>query len=115
MPFMTSYKQGDVLLVPFPFTNQRAVKQRPAVVLSGEDYNRHYPDVILAAITSKIAGKPDEVVLIDWQIAGLLKPSAVKPVLSSIDTKLIRRHLGTLSNYHLEIVKDVIKTILELT
>jgi mRNA interferase MazF len=28
------YKFGDVVLVRFPFTNQAAFKQRPAVVIS---------------------------------------------------------------------------------
>jgi len=27
---------GDVVLVPFPFTNQAASKQRPAVIVSSE-------------------------------------------------------------------------------
>jgi hypothetical protein len=31
---MTTYEQGDVLLAPFPFTDQTGVKQRPAVVLN---------------------------------------------------------------------------------
>jgi len=31
---MTTYRQGDVLLVPYPFTDQSGSKQRPAVVLS---------------------------------------------------------------------------------
>jgi mRNA interferase MazF len=35
---MTSYKQGDVLLVPFPFTDQSGSEQRPAVVISGDAY-----------------------------------------------------------------------------
>ena len=29
---------GDVVLVPFPFTNQTASKQRPAVVVSNRVY-----------------------------------------------------------------------------
>jgi mRNA interferase MazF len=50
---MTSYKFGDVVLVPFPFTDQTATKKRPAVVVSSEDYQTHRPDLILMAITSQ--------------------------------------------------------------
>ena len=35
---MTSFKPGDVLLVPYPFTDQTGSKQRPAVVISSLDY-----------------------------------------------------------------------------
>ena len=51
---MTIYNQGDVLLVPYPFTDQSETKQRPAIVLSGAAYNQSHPDVILAPITSQI-------------------------------------------------------------
>lgn len=40
MPRMTAYDFGDVLLVPFPFTDQTGVKQRPAVVVSSSRYQR---------------------------------------------------------------------------
>jgi mRNA interferase MazF len=95
---MTSFKQDNVLLVPFPFTDQSGSKQRPAVVMSGDAYNWTHPDVILAPITSQVKGAPDEVSLVAWQAAGLLKPSVVKPLLSSFDTRLVRRKLGTLSD-----------------
>lgn len=60
MPSMISYKQGDVLLVPFPFTDQSGQKQRPAVVVSGNAYNQVHPDLIMAPITSQIRGAADE-------------------------------------------------------
>ncbi len=31
---MTGFEFGDVVLVPFPFTDQSAAKKRPAVVIS---------------------------------------------------------------------------------
>lgn len=114
MPSTMSYKQDDILLVPFPFTNQTNSKQRPAVVLSSETYNRVHPDIILAPITSQIFNRPDEVILDQWQGAGLLKPSVVKPILSSFDTNLVRRQLGTLSTPDLEIVRQLFRQILDL-
>lgn len=71
---MTPIEPGDVLLVPFPFTDQTAVKQGPAVVLSSAAYNRDHPDVILAPITGHVGGA-DEIVLIDWQGPAWPKPA----------------------------------------
>ncbi|MBI3959634.1 MAG: type II toxin-antitoxin system PemK/MazF family toxin [Chloroflexi bacterium] len=114
MPSTTSYKQGDVLLAPFPFTDQSGSKQRPAVVLSGDEYNRTHPDVILAPITGQIRSAGDEVSLVDWQTAGLLKPSVVKPVLSSFDVRLVRRTLGALTSADLVQVRALFARILAL-
>ncbi len=51
---MTSYNFGEVVLVPFPFTDQTTNKKRPAVVISSEIYNAEYPDRILMSITSQV-------------------------------------------------------------
>ncbi|MGH6972720.1 MAG: type II toxin-antitoxin system PemK/MazF family toxin, partial [Caulobacteraceae bacterium] len=79
---MTPFEFGDVVLVPFPFTSQAASKQRPAAVVSSGAYNLERPDIMLMAITSQLRPTPalGEVWLRHWQGAGLLKPSAVKPV-----------------------------------
>ena len=110
---MTAYEPGEVLLVPFPFTDQTAVKQRPAVVLSGRAYNRSHRDLILAPITSQLGGE-DETVLAGWQKAGLLKPSAVKPLLSTFDSSLVRRKLGQLEPHDLAVVRTLFARVLEL-
>ncbi len=49
-----SFEFGDVVLVPFPFTNQAESKKRPAVVVSHENYNRTRPDIVVMAITSQL-------------------------------------------------------------
>jgi mRNA interferase MazF len=74
MPF----EFGDVVLVRFPFTSQIAAKQRPAVVVSNRSYNETRPDVVALAITTNL--EPGEVLVADWQAAGLLRPSAFKPI-----------------------------------
>jgi mRNA interferase MazF len=90
---------GDVVLVPFPFTNQTASKKRPAVVVSNAAYNRAKPDVVVMAITSQFRPGPalGEVWLSQWQAAGLLKPSVIKPVFATLEQGLIIRKLGSLT------------------
>jgi mRNA interferase MazF len=36
---MTRYNKGDVILVPFPFSDQTTTKKRPAVIISSNTYN----------------------------------------------------------------------------
>jgi mRNA interferase MazF len=46
------YKQGDIIFIPFPFTDLSNKKQRPAVIVSRHSIN--YPNYIVAKITSVI-------------------------------------------------------------
>lgn len=100
MPNTTAYSFGDVVLVPFPFTDQTATKKRPAVVVSSDAYNKARPDVILMAVTGHLSDyhRIGEVVVSDWKKAGLLKASTIKPVLTTIEKSLIIRALGQLSH-----------------
>lgn len=94
MPF----EFGDVILVPFSFMSQAASKKRPAVVVSNHAYNATKPDLIVMAITSQLRPSPTfgEVWIGDWQMAGLLKPSAIKPVFAKLEQRLALRRLGVL-------------------
>ena len=92
-------KFGDIVLVPFPFTNQLGSKQRPAVVVSRGTYNASTPDIVIMAITSQLRSdaKLGEMRVSDWSAAGLLKPSAITPVFATIEQSLVIRKLGVLS------------------
>ncbi len=92
------YEFGDVVLVPFPFTSQTALKKRPAVVVSGRAYNAIRPDIVVMAITSQLrpAAAFAQAALNHWRDANLLKPSVVKPVFATLDQSLVIRRLGGL-------------------
>ena len=48
----TMPKQGDILLIPIPFTDLSSQKRRPVIVVSNDQYNRKTSDIIVVAMTS---------------------------------------------------------------
>jgi mRNA interferase MazF len=112
---MTSFEFGDVVLVPFPFTNQRTNKKRPAVVSSSPVYNTERPDLIVMAVTSQTATAPSgfgEAGVTHWREAGLLKPSVFKPLLATIERPLVLRRLGKLQPADRDILRGLLDRIL---
>lgn len=98
---MTGCEFGDVILVPFPFTDQSASKKRPAVVISSAAYHRARVDLIVMPITSQIRSSTafGEVIVQDWKAAGLIKPGVVKPVITTVERSLVLRKLGRLNDH----------------
>ena len=47
-------KQGEILLIPIPFTDLKASKKRPVLVISNNEYNQATEDIIVMAITSNV-------------------------------------------------------------
>ena len=103
-----TFEFGDVVLVPFPFTNQVESKKRPAVIVSSRAYNSIKPDLIVMAITSQLRPSPEfgEVWIGPWQEAGLLKSSAVKPVFATLEKDLVIRQLGRLPE-HVQLILGI--------
>ena len=48
-------KQRDLLLVPFPFSDQSGRKIRPVVVISNNNFNEYSEDVLIVGVTSNIS------------------------------------------------------------
>lgn len=111
---MTSFEFSDIVLVPFPFTDQSQTKKRPAVVISSQAYNTERPDLVIMAVTSQI--KPTatigEVIVQEWQAAGLLKPSAIKPVITTIEKSLVIRIMGRLKDNDRMALREGLERIL---
>lgn len=59
-----AFRRRDIVLVPFPFTDLTRQKARPAVVVSSQSFNTSSPEVILAAISSKLPAIPSDMELI---------------------------------------------------
>ena len=67
----TSYKQWDIVLVPFPFTNLKQTKKRPGLVVSPDQYNSEGSDVIIAFMTSKLDGlsRKGDYSILNWELS----------------------------------------------
>jgi mRNA interferase MazF len=92
-----AFNAGDVVLVPFPYSDRLAERARPAVVVSAAAYNQ-YDDVVVAAITSHTPRVAMDVVLVDWATAGLKLPSTVRMLFATVASARILLHIGHLTD-----------------
>jgi mRNA interferase MazF len=69
-------------------------------VISSARYQRERPDLILVPITSQLPTTPrfGDVPVTDLAAAGLLKPGVIKPVIFTLEARLVRRRLGQLTD-----------------
>jgi mRNA interferase MazF len=113
---MITYNKGDIVLVPFPFSDQTFIKKRPAVVISSNDYNNYPFDITIMAVISNIEAysKIGECLINNYKEAGLLKPSSIKPAISTINKSLILRKLGALSLKDFNLMEKILRELLGL-
>jgi mRNA interferase MazF len=89
----------EVVRVPFPFTDRDAAKNRPALVLSdAKAFGVPSGHSVMAMITSASnAPWPLDCTVRDLESAGLPSPSVIRFKLFTLDHRLVRGRLGTLS------------------
>ena len=116
-----TFQRGDVVLVPFPFTDFSRQKARPAVVVSSLSLNGQLPDVVLAAISSRIPAVPGDMELVLHQTApgfaktGLRVTSVIKAAkLVTMQQSLVYTTLGQLDDQMLAAMDERIARALGL-
>ena len=90
-------------------------KKRPAVVVSSDDLHRESLDIVIMAITTQ--ARPSaalQTTVSDWQSAGLLRPSVVKPVFATIERSLVLKNIGTLQPTDLDALRANLRRSLAL-
>ena len=95
-----AFQKGDIVLIPFPYTDLSAAKTRPAVVVSSSAYHNFRSELLLAYISSQLtkANPTLDYILADWAITGLPKLSFVRTKIAAIDPSLVVHKVGKLSN-----------------
>ena len=102
--------RGEVVIIPFPFSDLSNVKNRPAVIL----IDTPGPDVVLAAITST-GNDPNAIKLEnrDFQRGKLNRPSFIHPTkLFTFERSQIIRTVGRITeNKRSEIASRIVALI----
>jgi len=104
-------KKGDIVLIPFPFSDLSGSKLRPALILISTD-----TDVTVCFITTQFHWEDKfDIKLIPSLANGLKKVSLLRiSKFSTIDKDLILGRIGNLENYYLIKLNENLIEILQL-
>jgi mRNA interferase MazF len=102
--------RGEVVVIPFPFSDLSTIKKRPAVIL----IDQPGPDVVLAAITST-GNDPNAITLgnRDFQTGNLNHPSYIHPTkLFTFERSQIIKTIGKITEHKRNEINSVIVALL---
>ncbi len=106
---------GDVILIPFPFSDWNQAKLRPAVVIC--QTSDGFRDLVLAAITSVLHYPlfPNELLLTASQSNGLRVDSILRcDRIMTLKNESVYIRIGTLDETDLSAFKSVFKNLVEI-
>jgi mRNA interferase MazF len=104
--------RGEVLLVPFPFSDLSGGKARPVVVVSSPNYQRTTGELIVAMLTSAPRSGRYDCAIAGWKKAGLFLPTWARAKLATLTPRLVLKSLGRLERSDLHRVDDIVRKAL---
>jgi mRNA interferase MazF len=105
---MATYSQGDIVKVPFPYTDRPTRQWRPALVVSTHLEAAHGLVWVVMITSAENRGWPGDVAVIDLIEAGLPAPSVVRTAKIATIDATDARPLGRVSTAQLATVIDTI-------
>ena len=108
---MGRFVKGQVVVLPFPFSDLSTSKRRPALVITPLQGD----DLILCMITSQAARDSNAILLAgsDFADGGLPRHSHIRPNrLFTADSRIILRSIGQLTDNKMHEVVDAIVKII---
>jgi len=104
--------KGDIILIPFPFTDLTGNKLQPAVILIKTDY-----DITVSFITTQIKWKETtDVELLPSNSTGIKKHSLIRlSKIATVNKSLVVGKLGELQKNEVIKLNKNLKTLLQLS
>ena len=110
----TQFKQGEIVLVPIPFTDLKDSKQRPALIISNDLHNSKVEDVVICGITSNIKDEEYSIMIEQKDMAegNIYFLSRIKTdKIFTIHKNIIQKRIGKIKNEILVKVKEEIRKL----
>jgi len=112
---MSIYKQRDVVLMPFPFSDLSGQKVRPVLILSNDAYNQQSADVVVCGLTTNLSPAPYSIIIevTDVEQPGTLRhKSKIKAdTIASLEQSILIKQIARLK---LPVFRRVIAEIEDL-
>jgi len=108
-------EQKDLLLVPFPFSDQSGIKVRPVVVISNNEFNEKSEDVVVIGITSNISKDKYSLTLTnkDLETGRLITNCCIKVEnILKLDKELIIKKIGKIKSGKFDQIKKILIEII---
>ena len=107
------YSQGEIVLIPVPFSDLSASKKRPVLVISNSSYNATSQDIIVIAVTSNITQLGIPITTDDLTRGVLPKPSVIRSdKIYTLHQDIVVKRIGRIADGILEMVRtDTIRYI----
>ena len=108
-------EQRDLLLVPFPFSDQSGRKVRPVIVISNNNFNQYSDDVLVIGVTSNILKDKYTISLVNTNLdeGKLITKCLIKVEnLLKLDKELIIKKIGKINKETLKNIIDKLFTII---
>jgi len=113
---MATFSQGDVVKVPFPYTDRSTRQSRPALVVSSARRQDAHSLLWVVMIASAVnRGWPGDVPITALARAGLPVASVIRPAKIATIDAMDATKLGSISQTQLRIVTDTIGHELQVT
>ena len=111
---MPIYKQFEVVVVPFPFTDTSGTKKRPALIMSDASKLTISKSICAMITTLEHRSWPLDTVIKELEETGLNVPSMIRFKLFTLDNNLIIKKIGSLSRYDRTVITTRMKKVFNL-
>lgn len=110
---MTRYAPGDVVVVPFPYSDRFAEKRRPALVVSNDEVMSAGFLWLVMITAAQNSGMDHDMPIEDLSAAGLSSPSIVRPLkIANVEPSRIVRRAGRLGAEQAETVFEAVRSFI---